>query len=520
MNSQSDNFNSVSILSEDDKKLLMKLSFIIVIFLFTFASQIKTLINTWSSRDDYSHGFLIPIISLYFIWSEREKLRSIAIEPRRFLGFSLLLIGGLICLMGKVSSVIFVQQISLLIILPALILTLLGTQHLKSMALPLGYLILMIPILDVFINNIHWPFQLFSASMSAGLLSLMNVPVLQTANYLQLPNITLEVAKECSGMKYLVSIIALAIPLAYFTQRDFAMKALLVVSSFFIAIGTNILRITFIGIWSQMGGKVLHGPMHILQGLFVSVVGFIFLFILALLLNRFTSSRNDNELRKCKDYSKIKRFDVKLFNKAWIGTIFILLGIFLHQFMYTGKKVSLEYNLKDYFKNAVYKNSNYSIVNNPLFKAVNADSEITISDSSLGKHMSFYLGYFESQTQDKELDDYRLEFLYRNAKNHFIRLDENKNFTINKTIIEESGRKFLVLSGYYLNNKVVANRLKAKLITAIDGLIFGRTNGALILVYSEINDISEKDEVLQSEIDVLKKMVPLLSPLFSKAMSV
>jgi exosortase len=168
----------------------------------------------------------------------------------------------------------------------------LGTRYLMALSLPLAYLILMVPIFDEAIEKIHWPFQIVTAVVSSELLTILGVPLIRNAQYIQLPNITMEVAEVCSGIRYLVSIIAIAVPLAYFTQKGWWRKVVLIISAIVIGIVTNWMRVTFIGIWVYYsGGSNIHGPLHIFQGVFVSVAGFILLFIFAWLLSKahFTS---------------------------------------------------------------------------------------------------------------------------------------------------------------------------------------------------------------------------------------
>jgi exosortase len=118
------------------------------------------------------------------------------------------------------------------------------------------------------------------------MLNALNVPVFQHSNYLDLPTISLEVARACSGVNYLVSIIALGIPLAYFTQKTWLRKIVLVLSGVIVGIIINSIRVTLIGIWAYRGGEIVHGPLHIFQSFFVSVIGFIFLIIFAVILNK------------------------------------------------------------------------------------------------------------------------------------------------------------------------------------------------------------------------------------------
>ncbi|MEW6417379.1 MAG: exosortase [Nitrospirota bacterium] len=277
-----------------------KIGILASVFVFAYFNVISLLVKTWLSRDDYSHGFLIPFISFYFIYAKRENLKGLSIEPNITGGLTFTLIGSLMLLTGSVSSVVTLQQYSILIIIPGLVLMLFGIKYLKALSLPIAYLIFMIPNLDWIFNKFRLPLQFFSAKMASTLLSLFNIPVLHNAQYIELPNITLEVADVCSGLNYLVSIIAIGIPLAYFTQKNWLSRVLLIIFALIVGILANPIRIALIGIWAYSGGEGLHGPSHIFRALFVSASGFIFLFISAWFLTKIPFLKNKLPLKKGK----------------------------------------------------------------------------------------------------------------------------------------------------------------------------------------------------------------------------
>jgi exosortase len=271
--------------------LWIKIGCLVGAFLFAYGRVMPLLLQTWS-RDDYSHGFLVPIIALYLVWVDRERLRTLPIQPNIFGGLILMLTSSLMLMMGNIGGLLVVQELSLVVIIVGLILMILGTRYLMALALPVTYLILMVPILDEVIDKIHWPFQIFSARMGSTLLKIFDIPFLLRSNYFELPRMTLEVAEECSGVRYLISIIAIGIPLAYFTQRGWWRKVTLVMTAVIIGILSNGVRVAFVVLCAYYYGKNnIQGPLHIFQGVFVSIVGFIFLFISAWILPKIPFSK-------------------------------------------------------------------------------------------------------------------------------------------------------------------------------------------------------------------------------------
>jgi exosortase len=261
--------------------------FLVSAFTFCFARAFMSLVSVWTDSYIYSYGYLIPIISLYLIWQERDRLKKIRSEPSFFPGFTIFVVGLIILIAGHTSRVVSLQGISSVVSLIGIALLLLGWRYLSVLLFPLLYLLFMVPFWDRLTEHLHVPFQNFSAMIGTSLLQLVGIPAYRSTIYIELPNITLEVARVCSGVNNLIAVAAIAIPLAYITLHSWTRRLILFFSGIAIAIFGNCLRVALIGVlaYYKMAGD-LHGPYHILQGLTVSYVGFAALFVCAWILSR------------------------------------------------------------------------------------------------------------------------------------------------------------------------------------------------------------------------------------------
>jgi exosortase len=151
----------------------------------------------------------------------------------------------------------------------------------------------MIPPPSIIFNAIAFPLQLFAATTATASLNLLGVPVLREGNLITLANTTLEVAEACSGIRSLISLLALGATYAYFTQRGFWRRGLLFISAVPIAIVANAGRVAGTGVLAHFFGEgVAQGFFHTFSGWLLFATAFILLFVEGFLLNRLTGRRH------------------------------------------------------------------------------------------------------------------------------------------------------------------------------------------------------------------------------------
>jgi exosortase len=238
------------------------------------------LVSDWYHDDNYSHGFLIVPLALYFVWERREKLRKIPVAPTA-LGLVVVLGSVAVLIAGILGSELFLTRISILGTLVGVTLFLGGWGCLRALAFPLAFLLLMIPIPAIIFNQIAFPLQLLASQFGESAMGLANVPVLREGNVLILANTTLEVAEACSGIRSLVSLLTLAIVLGYFSDPRGWVRTLVAFSSVPVAIVTNGFRVAGTGIAAhQFGAAAAEGFFHEFSGWLVFVSAFMLMLAL------------------------------------------------------------------------------------------------------------------------------------------------------------------------------------------------------------------------------------------------
>jgi len=233
------------------------------------------LIDAWIVDGNYSHGWLIIPIAAYFAWERRDKLAATPLQPSWF-GLVVFAFGIFLLLAGLMGSEFFLSRVSLIFTLAGIVLFLFGWGHLRILAFPLAFLLLMIPLPAIVFNKIAFPLQLLASRVGESAISAANIPVLREGNVLVLANTSLEVAEACSGIRSLVSLITLGLVFGYFADPRGWVRMLIVASTIPVAIISNAARVAGTGILAHyFGASAAEGFFHEFSGWIVFIVAFV-----------------------------------------------------------------------------------------------------------------------------------------------------------------------------------------------------------------------------------------------------
>jgi exosortase len=240
----------------------------------------------WYADSNYSHGMIVPLLAGYFVWERHGRL--LGLQPRpSWVGFAVLLAGIVILLIGQIGAELFLQRSSLLIVIAGLVWFILGREALTVSSFPIAFLVFMIPLPAIVLNAVAFPLQLFAAQVSATCLVALDVPVLREGNLIYLASTTLEVAEACSGIRSLLSLLALGTVYAYFTEPVMWKRWVLVVAAVPVAIAANVFRVAGTGILAQyFGEEAAQGFYHEFSGWLVFLVAFVLLLGIGTVLRR------------------------------------------------------------------------------------------------------------------------------------------------------------------------------------------------------------------------------------------
>jgi exosortase len=242
---------------------------------------LNKLVADWSTDDNYSHGFFIAPIAAFFVWERRAALAALPLRPH-WLGLAGI-VGSLgLLVAGLLGAELFLSRVSIVTLTASTIVFVAGWRHLGALALPVAFLLLMIPIPAILFNQIAFPLQLLASQVGEVTLRAFDIPVLREGNVMILANTSLEVAEACSGIRSLMSLLTLGIVYGYFIDPRAGVRAAIVAATVPIAVVTNAFRVAGTGVAAHYYGPgVADGFFHSFSGWIVFVTAFALLFATA-----------------------------------------------------------------------------------------------------------------------------------------------------------------------------------------------------------------------------------------------
>ena len=260
----------------------IKIAMISGLFLYLFGSHIKTVVSVWQTDGSWSHGFLIPFFSLYFINQAKDEILNLKPKPN-YLGLFFLICAILFYPLNVVHFRYgYLNSITMIATMGAIVLFMGGWKLVKHTWLPILFLFFAIPLPQRYYVSITMPMRKLATIVATALLNLVSeleatasgvvIDVIYKGQKMQ-PS--LNVAEACSGMRLLMAFLALGVAMAYLHYRPAWQRIILLGTTIPIAIFCNIVRVAVTGfIYILIHPKYAQGIYHDMLGLMMLPMAF------------------------------------------------------------------------------------------------------------------------------------------------------------------------------------------------------------------------------------------------------
>lgn len=255
---------------------LASLGFLWLSILVLYEQTAFSMVAIWARSNAYSHGFVVPLITLWLLWRIRHSLAVLQPRPSRSVGLLMLGAAGL-WLAGDLVAVNVATQFALVALLVLSVPAVLGWEVASLMAFPLGFLFFSVPIGDFMTPYLmEW-----TADFTVTALRLSGIPVFREGQHFVIPSGSWSVVEACSGIRYMMASITVGSLFAYLSYRGLVRRLLFIGVAILVPLVANWLRAYLVVMIAHLSGNEFGvGFDHIVGGwVFFGFVIFSMLFI-------------------------------------------------------------------------------------------------------------------------------------------------------------------------------------------------------------------------------------------------
>ena len=495
----------------------------IAVTLVAFSDALLELVKRWSTEEEYSHGFLIPVVSAWLLWTRREALLASIGRPS-WAGPVIIVLAIAVHVVGEYSSIFIFSQLAFIFVLFGLALAAGGYSLLKVAFVPISFLIFAIPLPYFIQANLTLQLQLISSQLGVDVIRLFQIPVYLEGNVIDLGYYKLQVVEACSGLRYLYPLLSLSFLAAYLFQAPFWQRALVFLSGIPITIAMNGFRIGMVGVTvDRWGPKMADEALHMFEGwiIFIACAGLLLteIFVLAKCSGR--NFFNVFHLPALKGTSSGPRPSAATGHVALMSSFVVVCAaaIIVHSVAHRTEFIP-ERTRFAAFPNTIGEwQGRTSQLDAATAKALGLDDYILSDYRKPGSApVNLYVAYYTSQRNGYSPHSPLVclpgdGWLITDSKR--ISYDGLGNaLPINRVIIDKNGEKELVYYWFDERGRNIASEYWAKWYLLADAITKNRTDGALIRLITSIapgESQGDADRRLQS---FMRAVVPVLPTYF------
>lgn len=463
----------------------------------------ESLIRAWMTPE-YSHGWLIPGISLYLF------LRELRAKPRpdpnvtvnRVPGYLVIALGLGVAFLGNLVRIPDIVSYGFIVWVGGVVLTVFGWQRGKLHQLPVIHLVFMLPLP----NFIYWQLTTFLQGISSELgvwfVQLAGIPVYLEGNIIDLGVLQLQVAEACSGLQYLFPILSFSYLFSILYRGPMWHKAVLLLMAAPLTIFMNSLRIGIIGIiTNSYGVGWVEGFTHFFEGWVIFMACIAILFGMAVVLQRFTAEPKPLLQAIDLDTSGMGAISARILDIRVVTVSFIAVALTAAFSVATltaqpPAAPALDRDSYLLFPRNMGEWSGVSTQLEPEIEEVLGADDYVMTNYVSANHaqpVNFFSAFYNQQTEGGGI--HSPEVCLPAGGWEIFSLDPHEvsfpdtefgTFEVNRAIIQNGRAQQVVYYWFEQRGQRFTNDFVAKMAVFWDSLQYGRTDGALVRFVSPI----------------------------------
>jgi len=489
-----------------------------------FFGGLQELVSRWSRQEEYSHGFFLPLISLWMLWHRRAVLRQSIGAPSPW-GAVLLGISLLMLILGEFTAIFLLIQTGYLLALCGLVLSYGGVSLLRMTILPIALMLFAIPLPYFVDSQLSWRLQLLSSNLGVDVLRMLGYAVYLEGNVIDLGVYKLQVVEACSGLRYLYPLLSIGFLMAYMYPAAMRWRVLLFVSTIPITVLTNSARIAMVGVLVEAWGSgMAEGFLHYFEGWVIFLICQLLLMGEIWLIERFTQRRSVIEVQQFPMPSAVtptgRVADAKN-NKTLVACLAMLLaGSALVWHVGQREEIQPERSSLKTFPLTLgdwqAKESSLSI---EVEQALGFDDYVLADYQQAGSTtgVNFYVAYYASQRKGVSPHSPQVcipggGWVISSLNRTSMALADGTPMEAVRIIISKGAEKQLVYYWFEQRGRRIANEYAMKWYLLQDALLRNRTDGALVRVVTPVRAHEDERAADERVMNFIRLATPALGP--------
>jgi len=488
----------------------------------------KSLGAAWITPE-YSHGPLIPLISLYLFLRELRQAPPVDPNARvnRTPGIIVIVLGLILGIFGNLVKIPDIVTYALIIWTGGVVLTGFGWDRGKRHQLPVLHLIFMLPLPQFIYWKLTIVLQLISSELGVWFIQLADIPVFLEGNVIDLGVYKLQVAEACSGLRYLFPILSFSYLFAILYRGPFWHKVVMFLAAAPLTVFMNSFRIGMIGVLvNSYGIGQAEGFLHFFEGWVIFGACIALLFLMAVLLQRLTPSplglRDTIDLDTEGLMGEASRF-LSIATSRGVIIAAVLSSAITAAFVLTPApdRVLPDRDQFSLFPRRIGEWNSYTI---PLdakvagtLGATDYINAIYTLPGEQSTYVNFFSAYYDKQTEGSGIHSPEVclpvggwEVFSIDPTPVSIPGTVYGDFELNRAVIEKGLSRQLVYYWFEQRGARMTNDYLAKIDVVYDSLTIGRTDGAMVRFVTPINEGETEDEADQRLQGFMAELLPKL----------
>lgn len=470
----------------------------------------RSMVEIWSRSETFTHGFLVPPISLWLIWRRREQLARLTPRPSVWAMLTFLC-AGFFWLLGEVAAANVVSQFALTSLLVLSVPALLGVTVARQIAFPLAFLFFAVPFGEFALPQLmEW-----TAHFTVLGLRLSGVPVFREGLQFVIPSGNWSVVEACSGVRYLIASLTVGTLFAYLNYRSLTRRLVFVGVAFLVPVIANWVRAYIIVMLGHLSGnKLATGVDHLVYGwVFFGIVIMIMFWIGArwredeLPEPPETESSRGAELTTPDSISSATPRGLSPVSIPFAGLLVIVMAM-----LWPGALWQIERHAKPPLAKIEalapvpgWTASGEAFADwQPHFSGESA--LLQAAYTSQGGKVGLYLGYYRNQGDGRKMVT-SSNVLISSGDHSWIKVAEEQrpvmfdqqSVAVRRAEIRSlNSTRLIVWQWYWVNGHLTASASKAKALTALTRLLGQGDDSAVIIVYTAKGEEPQPDAALEA----------------------